>query len=386
MKPTQQPSPAVAQVLFLTNPIGIYIHIPFCVQKCNYCNFYSVNKTELVSNYVDKAAKELKRWGGLTARPVSSIYFGGGTPSLLDSKQFDLLVNAVYKNFAVETGAEITAEINPADNLDVLLPDFKKSGCNRLSIGLQSGNDDELKILGRRHTANDAVSAFETARKSGFDNISLDLMTSLPFSTEKTLEISLDLILSLSPEHISTYMLKLEEGTPLHKIRNNFVFPDDDAAAEQYMQTHFALTGAGYEHYEISNFAKKGYESRHNSLYWDCGEYLGVGPAAHSFLDGKRFYYQNDLHAFLDNPTTVLDGVGGGQDEYVMLGLRLKKGISDNEFFKRYGTHLPTTLFDKARLFEKNGLCKIDGDNISLTAQGMLVSNSIITSFIEELI
>ncbi len=380
-----QQSPVAAQELSLTNPIGIYIHIPFCVQKCSYCNFYSVNKTELISYYVSKTAEEIKRWGGLTARPVSSIYFGGGTPSVLNSRQFDLLVNAVYKNFAVKKGAEITAEINPADNLDVLLPDFKKSGCNRLSIGLQSGNDDELKILGRRHTAKEAVLAFETARKSGFYNISLDLMTSLPYSDEKTLKNSLDLVLTLSPEHISTYMLKLEEGTPMYNIRNDFVFPDDDAAAEQYMQTHFTLTGAGYEHYEISNFAKNGYESRHNSLYWDCGEYLGFGPAAHSFLDGKRFYYPNDLSLFLDNPNTISDGIGGGQDEYVMLGLRLKKGISDNEFFKRYGAHLPPTLFDKARLFEKNGLCNVENENISLTTHGMLVSNSIITSFIEEL-
>lgn len=370
----------------MTNPIGIYIHIPFCESKCSYCNFYSINCTELIDCYVKKCIEEITRWGGLTARPVSSVYFGGGTPSLLNGRQFDLLVNAVYKNFAVKTDAEITAEINPADNLDSLLPDFKKSGCNRVSLGLQSGNDDELKMLGRRHTVADGIAAFNTARKSGFDNISVDLMTSLPYSTPKTLKNSLDLVLSLSPEHVSTYILKLEEGTSMHKKRDAFTFPDDDAVAEQYMQTHNTLTAAGYEHYEISNFAKAGYESRHNNLYWNCGEYLGIGPAAHSFLEGKRFYYRNDLSLFLENPTTVFDGVGGGQDEYIMLGLRLKKGISSAEFFKRYGAPLPLCLFDKARLFEKNGLCVITNNNISLTAQGMLVSNSIISSFIEELI
>ncbi len=370
----------------MTNPIGIYIHIPFCKAKCSYCNFYSVNRTELIDCYIKKCIQEITRWGGLTARPVSSVYFGGGTPSMLNGRQFDLLVNAVYKNFAVETGAEITAEINPADNLDTLLPDFKKSGCNRLSIGFQSGNDDELKMLGRRHTVSESIAAFKTARKSGFDNISVDLMTSLPYSNQKTLKNSLKLVLALSPEHVSTYILKLEEDTPMHKKRDMLIFPDDDTAAEQYMQTHNVLTTAGYEHYEISNFAKIGFESRHNNLYWDCGEYLGIGPAAHSFLDGKRFYYQDDLSLFLQNPTTFFDGIGGGQDEYIMLGLRLKKGISDSEFIKRYGKQLPSSIFEKARLFEKNGLCEVNNGNVSLTAQGMLVSNSIITSFIEELI
>ncbi len=370
----------------MTKPIGIYIHIPFCLKKCDYCNFYSVSRTELISDYVEKAIKEITRWGGQTARHVSSIYFGGGTPSVLDGKQFDLLVNAVYKNFAVEKNAEITAEINPADNLSSLLHDFKKSGCNRLSIGLQSGNDDELKMLGRRHTLADGIAAVETARKSGFDNISLDLMTSLPFSTPKTLENSLYAVLSLCPEHISTYMLKLEDGTVLHKKQSELILPDDDTAAKEYMQVHNVLTAHGYEHYEISNFAKAGFESRHNSLYWDCGEYLGIGPAAHSFLDGKRFYYKNSLDEFLNNPTTVFDGVGGGQDEYIMLRLRLKKGISNTEFLKRYTVALPNGIFDKAKLYEKNGLCRIVNDNISLTPEGMLVSNSIIMSFIEELI
>lgn len=370
----------------MTNSIGIYIHIPFCVSKCNYCNFYSVPAKEKIEKYVDKSIEEITRWGGLEARPVSSIYIGGGTPSLLNGRQFEKIVNAINKNFAVQVDAEITTEVNPGDNLGILLPDFKNSGCNRLSIGVQSGLDEELKILGRHHTAKDAEKAVETARKVGFSNISLDLMTALPFSTPKTLENSLRFVLSLQPEHISTYILKLEEGTPLYQKRDMLVFPDDDAAAEQYLQVNERLINAGYEHYEISNFAKAGYESRHNSLYWECGEYLGFGPSAHSFLGGKRFYYKNDLDSFLKNPVTVFDGIGGGEDEYIMLGLRLKKGISDTEFLKRYGKELPSGIFKKARLFEKNGLCVIKNNNISLTAKGMLLSNSIIAEFSEELV
>ena len=198
--------------------------------------------------------------------------------------------------------------------------------------------------------------------------------------------LSLDSAISLNPEPISCYSLKLEEGTPLHQKRNILVFPDDDAAAEQYLQVSNCLRGAGYEHYEISNFAKSGFHSRHNTLYWECGEYLGVGPAAHSFLDGKRFYYQSDLNSFLQKSTTVFDGVGGSEDEYILLGLRLKKGISNTEFVKRYGKELPRGVFEKASLYERNGLCRVTDDNISLTANGMLLSNSIIMSFIEELI
>ncbi len=386
MKQTPPLSPVVAQELSLTNNIGIYIHIPFCSSKCNYCNFYSVEKKEKIEAYVDKCIEEITRWGGLEARPVSSIYIGGGTPSLLSSEQFQKIVNAINKNFAVQQNAEITAEVNPGDNLGYLLPSFFETGCNRLSIGVQSGLDDELKILGRRHTVKDAALAVETARKVGFSNISLDLMTALPFSTPKTLENSLRFVLSLQPEHISTYMLKLEEGTPLYQKRDMLIFPDDDAAAEQYLQVSECLTDAGYEHYEISNFAKKGFHSRHNTLYWECGEYLGVGPFAHSFLNGKRFYYQNDLDSFLKNPVTVFDGNGGSEDEYIMLGLRLKNGISSTEFLKRYGRVLPSGIFKKARLFHKNGLCVIKNDNISLTAKGMLLSNSIIAEFSEELI
>ena len=378
--------PVVAQVLSLTNSIGIYIHVPFCIKKCNYCNFYSVSHTELIGSYVEKCIEEINRWGGLAARPVSSIYFGGGTPSLLSGKQFYDIVNAITKNFAVEVGVETTAEVNPTDNLSIILPDFKKSGCNRLSIGVQSGNDDELELLGRRHKSNDAVLAVETARNTGFDNISLDLMTSLPYSNEKTLENSLSFVLSLNPEHISTYILKLEKGTFLHKTKDSYIFPDDDAAAEQYLQVSDRLTGAGYEHYEISNFAKPGYESRHNSLYWQCGEYLGVGPAAHSYLDGKRFYYKDDLNLFLKKPEITPDGVGGGKEEYIMLSLRLQKGISNSEFSNQYGAPLPSGIFEKARFFEKNRLCRVTCDNISLTPTGMLVSNSIITEFIKELI
>lgn len=370
----------------MTKMLGVYIHVPFCVQKCNYCNFYSLPCTELLQSYIDKTVDEITRWGGLVARPVSSVYVGGGTPSVMGAHQMDALLGAVYKNFNVLPDAEITVEVNPGDSLDKILPEFRKSGCNRLSIGVQSANADELKMLGRRHTVADAAKAVEIARKSGFNNISLDLMTVLPHSSEKSLKNSLDFILSMNPEHISTYMLKLEEGTPLFKIKDKLQILDEDMAVGQYMLTHEILENAGYTHYEISNFAKSGYESRHNSNYWCCGEYLGIGPAAHSFLDSKRFYYESDLKVYLKNPKIVQDGTGGGMDEYIMLGLRLKKGISDSEFHRRFSTHIPDSVLEKAYLYEKKGLCRVIDKTISLTTKGMLVSNSIISSFIKELI
>ncbi len=385
MKQMQLQFLAVAQALFLTNMFGIYIHIPFCVQKCAYCNFYSVATTELLKEYIDKTVDEVNKWGGQIARPVSSVYIGGGTPSIMSGAQLGRLMDAIRKNFNVTDGAEITVEVNPGDKLETLLADFRKTGCNRLSIGVQSGNPDELKILGRRHTVLDAEKALAVARNSGFDNISLDLMTALPNSSENSLKKSLEFILSMKPEHISTYMLKLEQGTPLYKIKEQLILPDEDMSVKQYLLTHEILEKSGYNHYEISNFAKLGYEGRHNSNYWQCGEYLGIGPAAHSFLDGKRFYYTDDLKSYLQNPAIVPDGEGGGMDEYIMLGLRLKKGISGREFYERFSTDMPKEIFEKAKFYQKHGLCRVTDQTISLTVNGMLVSNGIISSFIKEL-
>ncbi|MBQ2934522.1 MAG: radical SAM family heme chaperone HemW [Clostridia bacterium] len=368
----------------MTNSFGIYIHIPFCRTKCNYCSFYSLNVSEeLQQAYCDKTISEITRRGRQIARPVCSVYIGGGTPSVLSGEQISSLMRAVKDSFTVTEDAEITVEINPGDDLSGFLEEIRNAGCNRLSMGVQSGNDDELLVLGRRHSVYDAEQTFYTARKLGFDNISLDLMLGLPDSTKETLNKSIDFVLNLAPEHISAYILKIEDGTPFGKAKLNL--PNDDDTADQYLLLCDRLKTAGYTHYEISNFAKLGYEGKHNLNYWRCREYLGFGPAAHSFFEGERFYYPNDITAYMQNCKALSDGEGGNEQEYIMLSLRISDGIDISEFESKFLKPFPPTILNKARLFEKNGLCITDGNTIRLTDEGMLVSNSIITSFTEEL-
>ncbi len=335
--------------------------------------------------YCDKLIDELKKWGAEISRPISSVYIGGGTPTVLGGVRLEAILNAVNSNFSVLKDAEITVEGNPGDNLTEIIPKIKAAGCNRFSLGVQSANDSELKTLGRRHSPLDAKKAVEVVRKCGIDNISVDLMLGLPESSDTTLKKSIDFALSLSPMHISAYILKLEDGTPLKKQADSLNLPDDDAVSDQYLLLCKELEKAGYEHYEISNFAKSDYHSRHNTSYWQCEEYIGVGPAAHSFFECKRFYYPPDIAAFLDNPQTVYDGEGGTPEEYIMLGLRLKSGISATEFENKFGRVLSPAITKKAKELQKNGLCDIIDGRISLTDSGMLVSNSIINYFLEEL-
>ena len=379
-------SPVAAQVLSLTNSIGIYIHIPFCRSKCNYCAFYSVCADEnTTAAYCKSLIEQITKRGSNLFRPVSSVYFGGGTPSVLSSEQLTSILSAVKQSFSVSEDAEITIEVNPADDLEVLLPTLYKNGFNRLSLGIQSGNDNELLLLGRRHNKDRAKEAVKIARKSGFKNISVDLMLGLPESTTESLKNSLNFILGLNTEHISAYILKLEKGTPMYQMSNSLKMPDDDMVAEQYLFMSDYLKQNEFYHYEISNFAKKGYESRHNSAYWECGEYLGFGPAAHSFYEGNRYYFDDSVDDFINNPHPIPDGKGGNEEEYIMLGLRLSKGISNTEFKQKFGKELPQGIFNKAQKMAGNGLLKTDGDKISLTAHGMLVSNTIITELLEEL-
>ena len=363
--------PVAAQVKSLPD-LGLYLHVPFCVKKCAYCDFYSAVTTEqMLDKFTKGLIKEIKRWGGIIDRPIDTLYIGGGTPSLLGHRIMDI-IGAVRENFVLLPDAEITAELNPSGDITDFLQYAKKAGVNRLSIGVQSGIDGELKMLGRQHTVADAKKTVDTARELGFDNISLDLMLCLPDSTIDTLSQSIDCILSLSPEHISAYMLKIEPNTIFG--RKNPALPDEDAQSQQYLYMCDRLEKAGYSHYEISNFAKSGYESRHNTKYWILEDYLGIGPSAHSCLNGRRFYYPKDLHGFIESPETVDDGAVE-ESERIMLGLRLKDGITVKNPWGR--------LSDFLSQLEKAKLIKINGDNLSLTNSGMLVSNSIITEITE---
>lgn len=368
----------------MTNTLGLYIHIPFCEKKCNYCDFYSgVQNPDIKNRYIIKLCEGIKKWGGLTARPIDTLYIGGGTPSLLNESELNAIINSVKDNFNLLPDAEITCEVNPGDKTEEFLRFAKKLGVNRISLGVQSAIDSELKTLGRRHSFNDAVSAVKTAKDIGFTNISVDIMIGLPDSSEASLQKSIDGILALETQHISAYILKVEEATPFAKMEINL--PDDDGIADQYLQMCKCFKAAGYEHYEISNFAKVGFQSRHNNRYWNDEEYIGIGPAAHSFFEGKRFYYPKDILGFIADADTVYDGEGGSREEFIMLALRLSKGLVFSEYENRFGEKISNELIKKASILAKQGLCICDSEHISLADEGMLVSNTIIGELYENI-
>ena len=363
------------------NNLGLYIHIPFCQKKCNYCDFYSVVPTEDTrKRYIESLVAEIKKWGERTARPIDTMYIGGGTPSLLSEAELSAILGAVRNGFNLLDNAEITVEVNPGDNLENFLKYAVSLGVNRVSIGVQSCLENELCTLGRRHTANDAKKAVAMARNIGINNISADIMLGLPDSTLDTLKKSIDGVLCLETEHISAYILKVEKGTPFYKMPLNI--PDDDKTAEQYVFLCESMKNAGYEHYEISNFAKPGYQSRHNNRYWKQEEYIGIGPSAHSFFKGDRFYYERDIDSFIKCAEVILDGTGGDEAEYIMLSLRLASGLNFNEYIEKFKKPISNQIIDKAKHFEKHGLCTVSNKGISLTAKGMLVSNTIISEFL----
>lgn len=369
-------------VKFLTNPLGLYLHIPFCEGKCAYCDFYSVfSGKEMIDNYTQALIREIKQWGGGISRPIDTVYLGGGTPSLLNHRLPDV-IDGVKSAFEITKDAEITLEMNPGGDIDSILEYARAAGVNRLSIGAQSGDDGELSVLGRKHTTKDTVNAVKKAREMGFDNISLDIMLGLPHSDSKTLQKSLNFIKKLDPEHISAYILKIEEKTAFYKKQNELNLPDDDQVCEQYLQMCDFFEKNGYDHYEISNFSRNGNKSRHNLKYWNLQDYLGIGPAAHSCLDGKRFYYPRDIKAFIKGNVPLDDGESGSAEEYVMLGLRTSEGISLSKL-ESYGKSLSADFLKKCELFKKNGLLNMENNRISLTDKGMLLSNTSILNLTE---
>ena len=359
---------------FLTD-LSLYLHVPFCKKKCAYCDFYSgVVTDEMLDKYTNSLIESVKQWGGKISRPIDTLYLGGGTPSLLNHRILPLL-NAVRQNFKVKENAEITLECNPQPNIKEILQNAKKAGVNRISIGAQSGNDGMLKTLGRTHKAQDVVNAVNVARSLNFSNVSLDLMIGLPNSDLHTLKADLDFITNLNPEHVSAYILKIEPQTAFYKLKSSLNLPDDDSVSDQYLFMCEYLEQRGFSHYEISNFCKEGKHSAHNLKYWRCEEYLGLGPSAHSFLCGKRFFYPKDLKAFLNGNQPLPDGTGGELAEQIMLRLRLKEGIPTDI--------LPKKALEKCLEFQKHRLVNMQNGRLWLTDKGMLVSNAIITEITE---
>lgn len=348
---------------------GLYLHIPFCAVKCGYCDFYSLpfNREE-----VDRYVTALKNRKELKNRCFDTVYFGGGTPSIIGGDRIaDLLSHISDKK-----NAEITVECNP----NVYHPDFFKqiqeAGVNRVSLGLQSANPAQLRFLGRKHSAKDFEQAVLAAFDSGIHNLSADIMLGLPEQTEKTLAETIAFCVSLPLTHISAYMLKIEPQTPFANLSKT-LFPNDDRVADLYLFLCDALESAGFEQYEISNFAKPGFHSRHNLLYWKLEDYIGLGPAAHSFFNGKRMFFPRDIQYFINGGEMIEDEPADLLQEYIMLGLRLKEGIRLSECIKR-GLKAPERFLDTCRKMEKHQLMQMQGDRIALTRKGFLVQNAIL--------
>lgn len=349
---------------------GLYIHVPFCRRKCVYCDFYSLaGQDDIIDDYVKAVVRNIRIVGGT----YDTVYFGGGTPSLLSGRQIDYILSAAD----IAEGAEISAEVNP-DSADIRkLSDFKNAGINRISIGIQSLDDSELAVLGRLHNSEHAVNVVYSAQKAGFENISADLMIGLPYQLTETVLNNIRSLSELGVNHISAYMLKIENGTPLSENRELISnIPDEELSADMYLDAVSYLEKHGLKQYEISNFAKEGYECRHNLKYWRCEDYLGIGPSAHSCMNGKRFAVPKDINGFIDREKQeeiITDDAPCGLSERLMLALRLSEG-----FLMSQAGEYEDRLRNAAAPMEKHGFLKICDGRIMLTPTGFLVSNEII--------
>lgn len=376
-------------------PLGLYIHIPFCKSKCIYCDFYSIpNGEERMDRYVAALCQQLEEVSRqTTAHEVDTIYFGGGTPSYLGTKRLKMILKSVEKHYRIAKKPEITLEANPDSigdwkNIRVL----RKAGFNRISFGVQSADDEQLALLGRPHSFEQAGEAVAAARKAKIKNISLDLIYGLPGQTMESWQETVEKAAALEPEHLSCYGLKVEEGTPLWDMQGDLVLPDDDLQADMYLWTVGRLAELGYQQYEISNFSKPEYESRHNMKYWTLGEYAGFGPGAHSDLGDVRYAYVRDLEAYCKGVEEQGDILSENERipsrvrdiEYIMLGLRTVWGISRQEFEYRY--RLPFGGIQAVmEAFERSGHAEQKDGRWRLTPVGFLVSNQIIRLVLDAL-
>lgn len=373
--------------------LGLYIHIPFCRSKCAYCDFYSLpGQEKRMDDYQRALLTHLTEAAPRAASyAVDTVYFGGGTPSFYGEKRLTALLKHIKKLYKVDPQAEITLEANPDSVDQKMLKRLRKAGFNRISQGVQSADDGQLASLGRPHTFEQACRAVEQARQAGFQNLSLDLIYGLPGQSMDSWQDTVERVLALEPEHISAYGLKVEEGTPLfRRVEEGEVLPDDDAQADCYLWTVERLERAGYEQYEISNFAKPGFSSRHNCKYWLTQPYMGFGPGAHSDFGERRYSFIRDLEGYIkgvleggaivdeDEPIPLKERSG----EYLMLRLRTARGIEEWEYRRAYLMNF-APLEQRLQEYERRGLaCRRDG-RWRLTPQGFLVSNQIIGELLE---
>ena len=379
----------------LIRPLGLYIHIPFCRRKCAYCDFYSLaGQDGRMDDYLAALTAHLIETAPVaSSHTVDTVYFGGGTPSILGVKRLTKLLKTVQKKYHLSKDAEITLEANPESAGDWKdLRALRKAGFNRLSLGMQSGSDRDLVELGRIHTVQEARAAVEAARKAGFNNLSLDLIYGLPGQAMEDWQTSLEAALALTPEHLSCYGLQVEEGTPLHARRETLDLPGDDAQAEMYLWTVEELRRRGYAQYEISNFAKPGRESRHNLKYWSLSEYAGFGPGAHSDFGDTRYAYQRDLEGYIRSVQDHTPMLSEHErippmerdSEWIMLRCRTVRGMDPKEFENRFRRRF-TCLLPVLESCRDAGYAAEEDGCWHLTPRGFLVSNQIIGQLVDAL-
>lgn len=384
--------------------IGLYIHIPFCKQKCSYCDFCSyANKESFIKRYIQCVLKEIIEVGNNNKIDfengkddmflVKTIYIGGGTPSVIDSKYIVQIIEDIKLNFEIDEKAEITIEVNPGTVTLEKLEDYKRAGINRLSIGLQSTHEHLLKEIGRIHTYLDFLDTFRFAREAGFENINVDLMIGLPNQTLEEVKDSIEEIVSMEPEHISVYSLILEENTPLFKkVEEGLELPNEDLERKMYWAVKQTLEQNNYIHYEISNFAKKGYESKHNLDCWNQKEYIGFGIAAHSYTNGIRYSNIENIEQYIKNydedkteENLVFhekQDMEAMQKEYMLLGLRKIDGVSIQEFKIKFVANPVFLYHSELEKLVNEELLEIDGDMIKLTNKGLDLANIVWEEFV----
>lgn len=379
----------------MSGGMELYLHMPFCVRKCAYCDFLSFPsgaKTQRM--YAKRLMEDIgvmgKRYGEI---PVETIFIGGGTPSVPDSGLIVEIMEHVRHAFHVADGAEISMEANPGTVTREKLTDYRKAGINRLSFGLQSANDRELKLLGRIHTWAEFLESFTLARECGFANLNIDLMSALPGQTCESWKETLSRVTNLDPEHISAYSLIIEEGTPFGERygseEGRKLLPDEDSEREMYHETKRFLKDCGYERYEISNYAKPGRECRHNIGYWTGVPYLGLGLGASSYLDGCRFTVNPDMKQYLEEKPGMFTDIEkltkkDMEEEFFYVGLRMTAGVSLSEFERRFGISAKEVYPGLMETFVKEKAARFEGDRFVLTDYGLDVSNYIMAQFLQD--
>ncbi len=374
--------------------LGLYLHIPFCLSKCAYCDFYSGSFTkEEKDAYVAALCGQLAAVSELAGNyTVDTVYLGGGTPTLLSPAGITTILDAVRRYYHLALETEISAECNPATGLSPTLRAFLAAGVNRLSIGVQSLSDAELRALGRRHTAAEATATIRRAAEIGFSNLSADVMFGIPHQTKERFRKTLEELSSLPLTHLSAYGLRVEEGTPFYRLRETLPLPDEDSEAEMQFSVTEILQPAGFHPYEVSNYAKNGFECRHNLRYWERSPYLGFGPGAHSFFENERFFTPPSLPDYLrlaqsGNFAALFTGhekIAGKEaaDETFMLRMRLCRGLCEAEFKKEFGLS-PEKLYPGLSGYIRDGWIKRANGRIFFTPRGMYVSNTILSDLLD---